>query len=79
MGKIVKFRTNTDNTLEFLDMLKFEVANLEIDNMMIACKCRDGSVLTGYTKNLDYGTKMELKSHIEMDIIKEMIENNFTS
>lgn len=79
MSKIVKFRTRTDNTLEFLDMLKFEVANLEIDNMMIACKCRDGSVLTGYTKNLDYGTKMELKSHIEMDIIKEMIENNFTS
>lgn len=79
MGKIVKFRTNVDNTLEFLDMLKFEVANLEIDNMMIACKCRDGSVLTGYTKNLDYGTKVELKSHVEMDIIKEMIENNFTS
>lgn len=79
MSKIVKFRTRTDNTLEFLDMLKFEVANLEIDNMMIACKCKDGSVLTGYTKNLDYGTKMELKSHIEMDIIKEMIENNFTS
>ena len=79
MGKIVKFRTRTDNTLEFLDMLKFEVANLEIDNMMIACKCKDGSVLTGYTKNLDYGTKIELKSHIETDIIKEMIENNFTS
>ena len=79
MGKIVKFRTNVDNTLEFLDMLKFEVTNLEIDNMMIACKCKDGSVLTGYTKNLDYGTRMELKSHIEMDIIKEMIENNFTS
>jgi hypothetical protein len=79
MGKIVKFRTRTDNTLEFLDMLKFEVANLEIDNMMIACKCKDGSILTGYTKNLDYGTKMELKSHVEMDIIKEMIENNFTS
>ena len=78
MSKIVKFRTKTDNTLEFLDMLKFEVANLEIDNMMIACKCKDGSVLTGYTKNLDYGTKMELKSHVEMDIIKEMIENNFT-
>ena len=79
MSKIVKFRTRTDNTLEFLDMLKFEVANLEIDNMMIACKCKDGSILTGYTKNLDYGTKMELKSHVEMDIIKEMIENNFTS
>lgn len=78
MSKIIKFRTRTDNTLEFLDMLKFEVANLEIDNMMIACKCRDGSVLTGYTKNLDYGTKMELKSHIEMDIIKEMIENNYS-
>lgn len=78
MSKIVKFRTRTDNTLEFLDMLKFEVANLEIDNMMIACKCRDGSVLTGYTKNLDYGTKMELKSHIEMDLIKEMIENNYS-
>lgn len=79
MGKIIKFRTRTDNTLEFLDMLKFEVTNLEIDNMMIACKCKDGSILTGYTKNLDYGTKMELKSHVEMDIIKEMIENNFTS
>ena len=78
MGKIIKFRTKVDNTLDFLQMLEFEVANLEIDNMMVACKCKDGSILTGYTKNLDYGTKIELKSHIEMDLIKEMIENNYS-
>lgn len=78
MGKIIKFRTKVDNTLDFLRMLEFEVANLEIDNMMVACKCKDGSILTGYTKNLDYGTKMELKSHIEMDLIKEMINDNYS-
>lgn len=78
MGKIIKFRTKVDNTLDFLQMLEFEVTNLEIDNMMVACKCKDGSILTGYTKNLDYGTKMELKSHIEMDLIKEMINDNYS-
>ena len=78
MSKIIKFRTKVDNTLDFLQMLEFEVANLEIDNMMVACKCKDGSILTGYTKNLDHGTKMELKSHIEMDLIKEMINDNYS-
>lgn len=77
MGKIVKFKTKTDNVLDFLDMVKDAVEQEGIDNMMIACKCKDGSVITGYTKNLNHIDKIYLKSHIESDITKEMIQRNF--
>ena len=73
MGKIIKLRTKTDNVLDFLDMVKEEVENGNIDNMLIACRCPDGNVMTGYTQNLNYLDKMVLKGHIEADIHKEMI------
>ena len=77
MRNIIKLRTNTDNVLEFLDSIKEEVINGNIDNMMIACKCNDGSIMTGYTNNLNYGTKMVLLGHVQSDIIKDMIDENY--
>lgn len=77
MGKIVKFKTQKENVKDFLDEVKEEVDNLEINNLIIASKLKDGTVITGYTKNLDMGEKQELLGHIQADIIDEMIRINY--
>lgn len=77
MGKIVKFKTQKENVKDFLDEVKEEVDNLEINNLIIASKLKDGTVITGYTKNLDMGEKQELLGHIQADIINEMIRINY--
>lgn len=77
MEKIIKFRTQKEKVKEFLNEVKEEVDNLEIDNMIIASKLKDGTVITGYTKNLDMGMKQELLGHIQADIINEMIQINY--
>ena len=77
MAKIIQFKTQTDNVCEFLDKVSQEVQELKIDNMMIACKCKDGTVLTGYTKNLDVGSRQELLGHVQIDIINMVIKQNY--
>lgn len=77
MSKIVHFNTYIDNAIDFLDKIKEEAGDQQIDNVIIACKCNNGDVITGYTKNLDYGTRMELVGHLQSDIIKTMIDNNY--
>ena len=75
--KIIRFKTKKDNVLDFLNEVKQEVEKNNITNMIIACKCNDGTVLTGYTKNLDLGIKQELLGHIQADIINEMVYKNY--
>lgn len=77
MAKIIKFKTKKENVKKFLNEVIEEVDNLEIDNMIIASKLKDGTVITGYTKNLDMGEKQELLGHIQADIINEMIRINY--
>lgn len=77
MAKIIKFKTKKENVKKFLNEVIEEVDNLEIDNMIIASKLKDGTVVTGYTKNLDMGEKQELLGHIQADIINEMIRINY--
>lgn len=77
MAKIIKFKTKKENVKKFLNEVIEEVDNLEIDNMIIASKLKDGTVITGYTKNLDMGEKQELLGHIQADIINEMILINY--
>ena len=77
MSKIIKLRTNTDNVVEFLESLIEEVKQENIDNMIIACKCPDSSILTGYTSNVDFGNKLELVGHIQVDITRDMIQESY--
>lgn len=74
MSKIVPFRTNTDNVLEFLDELKEEIANNKIENILIGCKCEDGQIMIGRTKNLDYGEQQEIISHLQTNLIFRIME-----
>lgn len=74
MSKIIKFKSNTDNVVEFLEELKEEVINNNISNLIIAGKCGDGNVMTGFTKNLNYGESQELVSNLQTNLIMRMID-----
>ena len=79
-NNIIKFKSKTDNILEFIEELKDNVNKYKIDNRMVACKLKDSNhyVITGY-KNLTMAEKQELVGHIQIDIIDEMIRNNYVT
>lgn len=77
MGNIIHFKTKTDNIIEFLNNVIEEVKEHNIDNILIACKDKETqSVLTGYA-NLNQGEKQELLGHIQVDIVRDMINRNY--
>lgn len=79
MSKIINFNYKTDNVIEFLENLKKDVKERNIDNIIIVCKDkREGEVLTGYV-NLEMGEKQELLGHIQVDIIDQMIKTNYVT
>lgn len=84
MSKIIRFKSKTQNVLDFLDEIKEEVEKNNIQNIMIACKIPESenpaqySILTGYA-GLDTGGKQELLSHIQLDIVKDMINQNYVT
>lgn len=79
MSKIINFNYKTDNVIEFLENLKKDVKERNIDNIIIVCKDkREGEVLTGYV-NLEMGEKQELLGHIQVDVINEMIKANYVT
>lgn len=47
----------------------------EVVSVIVAYKCKDGTVLTGY-HNADFGTKQEMLGHIQCDVIDQMIRAN---
>lgn len=77
-NNIIKFKSKTDDLLEFVDELKEQIEEYKIDNMIVACKLKDSDhyVITGY-KNLTMAEKQELVGHIQIDIIDEMIRKNY--
>lgn len=74
MSKVIKFKSNTDNVVDFLEELKEEVISNNISNLIIAGKCGDGNVMTGFTKNLNYGESQELVSNLQTNLIMRMID-----
>lgn len=79
MGKIIKLKTQTDNVLEMIDELKNIITKNHIDNLMIACKDENEKyVYTGYA-GLDQAEKQELLGHIQVDIVRDMINRNYVT
>ena len=77
-NNVIKFKSKTDSLLEFVDEIKEQIKEYNIDNMIVACKLKDDDhyVITGY-KNLTMAEKQELVGHIQIDIIDEMIRKNY--
>lgn len=78
MGKILRFNSKTDNVIEFLTDAINKVKEYNIDNVLIAFKLKqeDSYIMTGYC-NLEMGEKQELLGHIQVDIINDMIKQNY--
>lgn len=74
MSKIIKFKSNTDNVIEFLDELKEETIKNNISNLVIAGKTRDGEIITGFTKNLNFTESQELISNLQSSLMMRMID-----
>ena len=79
-GKIYRLKTRNDNVLEFVKDLENKVREDGIENLMVACKGKknDEYVITGYC-NLGSIEKQELVSHIQIDIVDEMINKKYTT
>lgn len=77
-NNVIKFKSKTDSLLEFVDEIKEQIKEYNIDNMIVASKLKDDDhyVITGY-KNLTMAEKQELVGHIQVDIIDEMIRKNY--
>ena len=78
MGKIIKFKSKSDNAVDFLKDALEKAKEYKVDNVMIAFKLRqeDAYIMTGYC-NLDMAEKQELVGHIQVDIINDMIKQNY--
>lgn len=78
MGKIIRLKNKNDDVVTFLEDAINKVRENNIDNVMIAFKLRqeDAYIMTGYC-NLDMGEKQELIGHIQVDIVNDMIKQNY--
>lgn len=78
MGKIIRLKNKNDDVVAFLEDAINKVRENNIDNVMIAFKLRqeDAYIMTGYC-NLDMGEKQELIGHIQVDIVNDMIKQNY--
>lgn len=78
MSNIIKFKSKSDNVVEFLEDAIDKVKENNIDNAMIAFKLKqeDAYIMTGYC-NLSMGEKQELLGHIQVDIVNDMIKQNY--
>lgn len=78
MARIINFKNKNNQVKDFLEEAKNIVEKENIDNVMIAFKLKNGEdcVMTGYC-NLSMGEKQELLGHIQVDIVKDMIEHNY--
>lgn len=78
MSNIIKLRTKNDNVIDFLEEAIDIVKKENVDNVMIAFKLKqdDANIMTGYC-NLNMGEKQELLGHIQVDIVNDMIKQNY--
>lgn len=75
MAKIVHFPTDQDNVIRALEEL-LEIAKTgEIKSFVFAAKCESGDIATSHA-NTDVGTRGELASHIQVDVMYAVVEAN---
>ena len=78
MGKVIKLKTETDNVLDFLEEIREAVKEDKIISLIFVSECKEGQFIVGNTK-MDLAKKVELKSHLEVNIINDMIKENYVT
>ena len=77
-SKVVRIKTKSNGVIALLEQAIDIVNEEKIDNLMIAMKIKNetGYVLTGYS-TLNLAEKIELISHLHVDVMKGFIEENY--
>ena len=75
MAKIIKFKTPQDNVVEALEKLLEYAKNGDVIGFIFAAKCPDGNIATSWSE-VDMGTRGELNSHIQVDIMYDVMAAN---
>lgn len=78
MDNIIQFKSKHDKVLDFLEEVKKELEENNIDNLLIACKDNKGGTITGYC-NLSIAGRQELMAHVQVDIIDKIIQQNYVT
>ena len=76
-NKVVEFKTKPQSTIDdlFTNMRK-EIANKQIDNVMIMCKDKNSREVIIGNYNLSVCDKIELQSHLQIHIMDKFIQEN---
>lgn len=75
MSKIIRFKTKQDDIIKALEGLLQIAKQEEITSFVFAAKCPDGSVATSWAE-ADVGTRNELVSHLQVDVMYAVVEAN---
>lgn len=75
MSKIIKLPVKSETVEGFAEEIKEFILTNNGKSVMIAMKCDDGTVLTGYY-NCEWAVKLEMLGHVQCDIIDQMILTN---
>ena len=80
MAKILNFNKSNENVIKFLEHVIECAKEDKADNVLVAYKTKNEEgepiVMTGYC-NLENMDKQELLGHIQVDIIKKMIDETY--
>lgn len=77
-NKLVEFKTKAQSTIDdlFANMRK-EIADKQIDNVMIICKDRNSQEVIIGNYNLSVCDKIELQNHLQIHIMDKFIQENY--
>lgn len=77
-NKIIEFKTKPQSTIDdlFTNMRK-EIADKQIDNVMIMCKDKNSQEVIIGNYNLNVCDKIELQSHLQIHIMDKFIQENY--
>lgn len=69
--KIIKFEKEYNKVVDFLDAIKKEIVNNDIDNIYVSYKNKDGEIIGGRV-NLSLTEVLAISSNIQMSVFLEI-------
>lgn len=76
MPKIINFPNNSDSVEDFMQKTKEFFLENNMTSITMIAKSKEGHIATGYLA-CDFGTMLELCGHLQVDIMRKMINENY--
>lgn len=82
MAKIISFKSEEKHYKKFLEkyskwLEEEENTENEAENVVCVSKCKNGDIHIGISSNTDFGTLVEMISHLQLEAIDRYIHINF--